>query len=134
MKKAEKSFFTLAVCLVAALFIGLTAIASGTTTQPDAHLTDTITVINSSCYDLTNVRLVYNDDLLTATPVDTVNAGESVSVALPDTGVYMVQISAKTKTGKTVSGTFAGPITNSSFISVAIDESGELSATSNIIE
>lgn len=134
MKKAEKSFLILAVCLVAALFIGLTAIASGTGPVSDAHVADSVTVINASCYDLTNVRLTYNNDLTNTTILDTVDAGDSVSAAIPDSGIFMVQISAKTKTGKTISGTFAGPVTNSSFISVAVDESGELSATSNIIE
>lgn len=134
MKNTKKMICALSVCLVAALFVGFTAIACGKTTQTDANEGKSLTIINSTDSALTDVRLVYNNDDSTTDELTVIDAGDSVAAALPGSGIYTVQISGETKDGKIFSGTFSGSPADNSFISISLDEADELTTTSNIVE
>lgn len=134
MKNAKKSICALSVCLVAALFVGFTAIACGKNTQTNVNEGKSLTIINSTDFNLTDVQLIYNNDDSTTAELTVVAAGDSVAAALPDSGIYTVQISGGTKDGKTFSGIFSGSLTDDSFISVSLNEADELTTTSNIVE
>ena len=57
MKKAEHSFLTLTICVVVAMFIGLTVLACGKTTGTDlSSQPKTLTINNTTIYDLTDLH------------------------------------------------------------------------------
>ena len=135
MKKAEHSFLTLTFCLVAAMFIGLTVLACGKT--QDTDLTDqpkTITINNTTIYDLTDLHFICNNDSSMEEELSLVKSGSSANVELPESGVYSIQISGKAANGKSFSSTFSGTIDNTSSITVSLDEYTSISLTSNIAD
>ena len=135
MKKAEHSFLMLVLCLVAAMFIGLTVLACGKTA--DANLAGqpkTITLNNTSIYDLTDLHFTCNNDASLEAELASVKSGSSASVELPENGVYSIQVSGKAANGKTFSSTFAGVIDNSSSVTVSLDEYANISLISNIVD
>ena len=134
MKKTEKSFLTLSLCLIAALFIGLTAIACDKKNHTDINQTKSITINNATGYDLTNIHLIYNNNSAMTSDLEAIRSNNSVTADLPETEVYSVAISGKTSMGQTFSGSFSGLIDNDSSITVSIDESSDLSTTSNIAD
>ena len=135
MKKAEHSFFTLTICLVAAMFIGLTVLACGKTTGLDlSGQPKTLTINNTTIYDLTDLHFICNNDSSCESELSLVKAGSSVAVELPEAGVYSIQISGRAANGTSFSNTFSGTIDNNSSVTVSLDEYANLSLISNIAD
>ena len=84
MKKAEHSFLTLTICVVAAMFIGLTVLACGKTTGTDlSSQPKTLTINNTTIYDLTDLHFICNNDSSSNEELSLVKAGSSETVELP---------------------------------------------------
>ena len=84
MKKAEHSFLTLTICVVAAMFIGLTVLACGKTTDTDlSSQPKTLTINNTTIYDLTDLHFICNNDSSSNEELSLVKAGSSETVELP---------------------------------------------------
>ena len=133
MKKAEHSFLTLTICMIAAMFIGLTVLACGQTTGTDlSGQSKTLTLNNTTIYDLTDLHFICNNDSSSESELSLVKAGSSVSVELPETGIYSIQISGKAVNGNSFSNTFSGVIDNNSSVTVSLDGCANISMISNI--
>ena len=127
MKKAEHSFLTLTICVVAAMFIGLTVLACGKTTGTDlSSHPKTLTINNTTIYDLTDSSS--NEEL------SLVKAGSSETVELPRSSVYSIHVSGKAANGTSFSNTFSGTIDNSSSVTISLDDSANLSVIANIAD
>ena len=113
MKKAEHSFLTLAICVVAAMIIGLTVLACGKTTGTD---------------------LSSNNDSSSNEELSLVKAGSSETVELPRSSVYSIHVSGKAANGTSFSNTFSGTIDNSSSVTISLDDSANLSVIANIAD
>ena len=135
MKKAEHSFLTLTICIIAAMFIGLTVLACGQTTGTDlSGQSKTLTLNNTTSYDLTDLHFICNNDSSSESELSLVKAGSSVSVELPETGIYSIQISGKAVNGNSFSNTFSGVIDNNSSVTVSLDDCANISMISNIAD
>lgn len=135
MKKAEHSFLTLTTCLVTAMFIGLTVLACGKT--PDTTLSGqpkTITINNTTGYDLTDLHFICNNDSSMDKELAFVKSGSSASAELPESSVYSIQVSGKAANGKSFSSTFSGVIDNNSSVTVSLDDYANISLISNIAD
>ena len=81
MKKAEHSFLTLTICVVTAMFIGLTVLACGKTTGTDlSSQPKTLTINNTTIYDLTDLHFICNNDSSSNEELSLVKAGSSETV------------------------------------------------------
>ena len=135
MKKAEHSFLTLTICMIAAMFIGLTVLACGQTTGTDlSGQSKTLTLNNTTIHDLTDLHFICNNDSSSKEELSLVKAGSSVSVELPETGIYSIQISGKAVNGNSFSNTFSGVIDNNSSVTVSLDDCANISMISNIAD
>lgn len=135
MKKAEHSFLTLTICMIAAMFIGLTVLACGQTTGTNlSGQSKTLTLNNTTIYDLTDLHFICNNDSSSESELSLVKAGSSVSVELPETGIYSIQISGKAVNGNSFSNTFSGVIDNNSSVTVSLDDCANISIISNIAD
>ena len=85
MKKAEHSFLTLTICVVAAMFIGLTVLACGKTTGTNlSSQPKTLTINNTTIYDLTDLHFICNNDSSSNEKLSLVKTGSSVTISLDD--------------------------------------------------
>ena len=132
MKKAEHSFLTLTICVVAAMFIGLTVLACGKTTGTDlSSQPKTLTINNTTSYNLTDLHFICNNDSSSNEELSLVKAGSSETVELPRSSVYSIHVSGK---GTSFSNTFSGTINNSSSVTISLDDSANLSVIANIAD
>lgn len=135
MKKAEHSFLTLTICVVAAMFIGLTVLACGKTTGTDlSSQPKTLTINNTTIYDLTDLHFICNNDSSSNEELSFVKAGSSETVELPRSSVYSIHVSGKAANGTSFSNTFSGTIDNSSSVTISLDDSANLSLIANIAD
>ena len=79
------SFPTLIICVVAAMFIGLTVLACGKTTGTDlSSQPKTLTINNTTIYDLTDLHFICNNDSSSNEKLSLVKTGSSVTISLDD--------------------------------------------------
>ena len=101
------SFPTLIICVVAAMFIGLTVLACGKTTGTDlSSQPKTLIINNTTIYDLTDLHFICNS----------------------------IHVSGKAANGTSFSNTFSGTIDNSSSVTISLDDSANLSVIANIAD
>lgn len=94
---------------------------------------DTITIKNTTPFELQNLRVLYNNEKeITA---DVINPGESVKVEVVEDAkpVVSVKIAGSTKGGMKLSGSFTGLINNETYFMVYLDEDMTLGVNSNIV-
>lgn len=79
------SFPTLIICVVAAMFIGLIVLACGKTTGTDlSSQPKTLTINNTTIYDLTDLHFICNNDSSSNEKLSLVKTGSSVTISLDD--------------------------------------------------
>ena len=79
------SFPTLIICVVAAMFIGLTVLACGKTTGTDlSSQPKTLIINNTTIYDLTDLHFICNNDSSSNEKLSLVKTGSSVTISLDD--------------------------------------------------
>ena len=79
------SFPTLISCVVAAMFIGLIVLACGKTTGTDlSSQPKTLTINNTTIYDLTDLHFICNNDSSSNEKLSLVKTGSSVTNSLDD--------------------------------------------------
>lgn len=129
------SFPTLIICVVAAMFIGLTVLACGKTTGTDlSSQPKTLIINNTTIYDLTDLHFICNNDSSSNEELSLVKAGSSETVELPQSSVYSIHVSGKAANGTSFSNTFSGTIDNSSSVTISLDDSANLSVIANIAD
>lgn len=94
---------------------------------------DTITIKNTTPFELQNLTILYNNEK--ETTADVINPGESATVEVAEDAkpVVSVKITGSTKGGVKLSGFFTGLINNKTCFVVYLDEDMTLGVNSNIV-
>ena len=94
---------------------------------------DTITIKNTTPFELQNLTILYNNEK--ETTADVINPGESATVEVAEDAkpVVSVKITGSTKGGMKLSGSFTGLINNETYFLVYLDEDMTLGVNSNIV-
>lgn len=94
---------------------------------------DTVTIKNTTPFELQNLTILYNNEKETI--VDAINPGESMKVEVLEDAkpVVSVKITGSTKGGMKLSGSFTGLINNETYFMVYLDEDMTLGVNSNIV-
>ena len=117
------------------MFIGLIVLACGKTTGTDlSSQPKTLTINNTTIYDLTDLHFICNNDSSSNEELSLVKAGSSETVELPRSSVYSIHVSGKAANGTSFSNTFSGTIDNSSSVTISLDDSVNLSVIANIAD
>ena len=94
----------------------------------------TLTINNTTIYDLTDLHFICNNDSSSNEELSLVKAGSSETVELPRSSVYSIHVSGKAANGTSFSNTFSGTIDNSSSVTISLDDSANLSVIANIAD
>lgn len=94
----------------------------------------TLTINNTTIYDLTDLHFICNNDSSLNEELSLVKAGSSETVELPRSSVYSIHVSGKAANGTSFSNTFSGTIDNSSSVTISLDDSANLSMIANIAD
>lgn len=94
----------------------------------------TLTINNTTIYDLTDLHFICNNDSSSNEELSLVKAGSSETVELPQSSVYSIHVSGKAANGTSFSNTFSGTIDNSSSVTISLDDSANLSVIANIAD
>ena len=117
------------------MFIGLIVLACGKTTGTDlSSQPKTLTINNTTIYDLTDLHFICNNDSSSNEKLSLVKTGSSETVELPRSSVYSIHVSGKVANGTSFSNTFSGTIDNSSSVTISLDDSVNLSVIANIAD
>ena len=117
------------------MFIGLIVLACGKTTGTDlSSQPKTLTINNTTIYDLTDLHFICNNDSSSNEELSLVKTSSSETVELPRSSVYSIHVSGKVANGTSFSNTFSGTIDNSSSVTISLDDSANLSVIANIAD
>lgn len=94
----------------------------------------TLTINNTTIYDLTDLHFICNNDSSSNEELSLVKAGSFETVELPRSSVYSIHVSGKAANGTSFSNTFSGTIDNSSSVTISLDDSANLSVIANIAD
>ena len=94
----------------------------------------TLTINNTTIYDLTDLHFICNNDSSSNEELSLVKADSSETVELPRSSVYSIHVSGKAANGTSFSNTFSGTIDNSSSVTISLDDSANLSVIANIAD
>lgn len=94
----------------------------------------TLTINNTTIYDLTDLHFICNNDSSSNEKLSLVKTGSSETVELPRSSVYSIHIFGKAANGTSFSNTFSGTIDNSSSVTISLDDSANLSVIANIAD
>ena len=94
----------------------------------------TLTINNTTIYDLTDLHFICNNDSSSNEKLSLVKTGSSETVELPRSSVYSIHVSGKAANGTSFSNTFSGTIDNSSSVTISLDDSANLSMIANIAD
>ena len=94
----------------------------------------TLTINNTTIYDLTDLHLICNNDSSSNEKLSLVKAGSSETVELPRSSVYSIHVFGKAANGTSFSNTFSGTIDNISSVTISLDDSANLPVIANIAD
>lgn len=132
MKKRITTFFAFSAAI---LLLSLTFIVcSNRPTIAEGNSPSSISINNTTSYDLTDLRLTFNGKQKKNVTLLKSHSVESVKIPSDIKYISHLTICGKTKDGKVFSNSFYGTISNKSCFTIYLDEYTNLHISSNLDE